>query len=371
MGKTEGYPLPLVETADKTLSGYFLDKSGMTDIAVLAVRTFQPDDPDSFKQVIFEFLQRSKQAGKQKLIIDLSANNGGTVLLGYSLFKSLFPSMPLNTPQRYRAHEGLSLLGREFAQMLDSGTVDPESDDAYDLMWSVINYRGFEIDAGTLQNFSSWAGFFGPYEDGSGPSSYTSHSQFNLTFQDPLWDNFSHTQPFGREDIAVVTDGYCGSTCSIFAYLMRHRANVTFLALGGRPNWDVSQAVGGVKGTNYLDMYGLFQYGQAIVELSNQSSTLIQKWESTVLANYTALPGTITSTARVNSKDGLMLDDESGTPLHFIYEPADCRLFYTPEMVLEQSHVWEKAANSVWFGQSSCVSTGGESSQWTLNRPHV
>lgn len=120
-------------------------------------------------------------------------------------------------------------------------------------------------------------------------------------------------------------------------------------------SWNISQAVGGVKGTNSLDMYGLFQYGQSAVRLSNHSSALIKKWKTTVLADYTALPGTAATQARINAKDGLMVDDESGTPLHFIYEPADCRIFYTPDMVLEQSSVWQKVVNSVWFGKESCV----------------
>lgn len=207
----------------------------MTHVAVLAVRTFQPIDSESFKQVSFDFLRRAKQTNKTQLIIDLSANSGGSVVLAYSLFKSLFPTMTPHTPQRYRAHEGLNLLGQAFAQMLDSVPLDPENDDVFNLMNSVLNYRGFELDASTLQNFSRWADFYGPQKAGPGDSSYTSNSQFNLTFQDPMWDNFSATQPFKSGDIAVVTDGYCGPTCSIFAYLMRHQANATFISLGGRP----------------------------------------------------------------------------------------------------------------------------------------
>lgn len=57
-------------------------------------------------------------------------------------------------------------------------------------------------------------------------------------------------QPFKAEDIVIVYDGYCASTCTIFSELMRQQAGVKTIALGGRPNKDIIQAVGGVKGTN-------------------------------------------------------------------------------------------------------------------------
>lgn len=52
-------------------------------------------------------------------------------------------------------------------------------------------------------------------------------------------------QPFAAEDIVIVYDGYCASTCTIFSELMRQQAGVKTIALGGRPNKDIIQAVGG------------------------------------------------------------------------------------------------------------------------------
>lgn len=57
-------------------------------------------------------------------------------------------------------------------------------------------------------------------------------------------------QPFEAENIVVVYDGYCASTCTIFSEFMRQQAGVKTVALGGRPTKDIIQAVGGVKGTN-------------------------------------------------------------------------------------------------------------------------
>lgn len=57
-------------------------------------------------------------------------------------------------------------------------------------------------------------------------------------------------QPFEAENIVIVYDGYCASTCTIFSELMRQQAGIKTIALGGRPTKDIIQAVGGVKGTN-------------------------------------------------------------------------------------------------------------------------
>ena len=47
-------------------------------------------------------------------------------------------------------------------------------------------------------------------------------------------------------------------------------------------------------------------------------------------------------------------------PLQFEYEPADCRIFYTPQTFNNYTNLWLYAANALW-GNGTCVqeSTGG------------
>jgi hypothetical protein len=57
-------------------------------------------------------------------------------------------------------------------------------------------------------------------------------------------------------------------------------------------------------------------------------------------------------------------DPEDGeTPLQFVYEAAECRLFYTLENYLERETVWQAAAKAM-FGGGRCVegSTKGKGS---------
>lgn len=64
---------------------------------------------------------------------------------------------------------------------------------------------------------------------------------------------------------------------------------------------------------------------------------------------------------RVNFRNNLRQGDTSLTPLHFVYEAADCRIFYTPEMIVNVTAQWTTVANIAFKGNSSiCVqgSTG-------------
>lgn len=59
-------------------------------------------------------------------------------------------------------------------------------------------------------------------------------------------------------------------------------------------------------------------------------------------------------------------NDSSNTPLEFIYEAADCRMFYTAPMVNDVTMVWKGVADRMFGGdnkKAQCVqnSTGDKS----------
>lgn len=53
----------------------------------------------------------------------------------------------------------------------------------------------------------------------------------------------------------------------------------------------------------------------------------------------------------VNLQDSIPLDDDAQIPLQFVFEPADCRIFYTQETVLEQNALWQYAHDVAWNGK--------------------
>ena len=56
-----------------------------------------------------------------------------------------------------------------------------------------------------------------------------------------------------------------------------------------------------------------------------------------------------------NARDGIREGDETQTPLQFIYEPADCRIYYTPEMAVDQTAAWKTVADTAFNGINHCV----------------
>lgn len=266
-----GYPTDvLVREMNNLNSGYFLDGAGYEDVAVLAVNSFVGSEADEipFQSVNTYLINQAVANNKTKLVIDVSANGGGTILQGYDLFKQLFPSILPYGATRFRAHEAFDLLGQEISAYSEQfPRSENDNETVKNIISSVFNYQ---TDADiNYEPFTSWAEKYGPFAYGPEPDNFTSIIRWNLS--DVLTPENSGgiyvsgylnrsnitTQPFAPENIVVVTDGYCASTCTIFSELMRQQGGVKYIALGGRPNTDIIQAVGGVKGTNdfeYVDI---------------------------------------------------------------------------------------------------------------------
>lgn len=160
--------------------------------------------------------------------------------------------------------------------------------------------------------------------------------------------------------IRQVTDGYCASTCTIFSELMVQQGGVKTIALGGRPGLGSKpiQAIGGVKGSN--DYPFSYIFGSIAETWGASNSSLQAQWENSVLNQYTALPLYRSTNVVVNSRNAYRQGDTSNIPLQFVYEPADCRILYTPAMIVDETAVWKTVADSVWGGGSgnACVAGG-------------
>jgi len=50
--------------------------------------------------------------------------------------------------------------------------------------------------------------------------------------------------PYAAEDIILLTDSLCASTCALFVEMMNHQAGVKTVVAGGRPSYGPMQAVG-------------------------------------------------------------------------------------------------------------------------------
>ena len=59
----------------------------------------------------------------------------------------------------------------------------------------------------------------------------------------------------------------------------------------------------------------------------------------------------------VNFRDGIRHGDTSADQilLQFAYEPADCRILYTPKMTVDVTTIWKAVADSTWGEASECI----------------
>ncbi len=381
-----GYPPPVYRESHNLIGGYYLEDD-YVDVAVLSVPSFVGIDNAQlpFQQTAENFIAAAKAAGKKKLVIDISANGGGTILLGYDLYKILFPNdVDHAAADRFRAFESTDIIGQEFSKACEDIPRVFVPDDGNQTLLnleetyvsSTFNYQT-DLDVNS-QNFPSWPAKFGPVYDPKGEN-YTNLMRWNLSDvltpynsggiyihgYGPL-SNYTE-QPFAAEDIIVVSDGYCASTCTIFSELMRQRAGVKYISLGGRARDGITQAVGGVKGTNDLP----WDYIQSLAQLVITNLTTpaeAAQLNKTQLGEYWGeapflrlAPG---GAMNVNFRDGIRdadLPNAQDVPLQFVYEAADCRILYTKEMTYDVTAIWKAAADTAFNGNSHCIagSIGG------------
>ncbi|KAF3479880.1 peptidase S41 family protein [Arthroderma uncinatum] len=366
------FPHAVEEFRYGDVAGYFLGNEH-PDTAVLSINSFSGSDEednlqfDEFSSVITRFLAACKKERKSKLIIDVTANGGGAVFLGYDTFKQLFPDTKPNDASNLRATEQLDIIGSKVTAVLS----DPETRNTT----MGRSLRGSQFDIGVYVDtkgnaLTDWRDFYGPEKVGD--FNFTHLSSWNLKSQDladasggavvaGYQDRASlPPQVFKPEDMVLLTDGTCGSTCAIFSDLLK-RNGVKSIVTGGRPRDGPVQAVGGVKGSQvltYLQVYNavsvLYRKYLSPREQAELAGTSIGEMVRTgeyVLARTKrdGLGG------RVNFRNAVRPDDETRTPRQFVNEPADCRIWMTPNMLFDLNDVWN-AAHDVAWGNSSCTS---------------
>jgi hypothetical protein len=361
------YPSPIVISSDKSVAGYLSDT--YPDLAILAVPSFSSISPIEFENVVRQLLATASENDRTKLVIDLRGNGGGTIFLAYDLFRQLFPSETPYGAGNYRAGELHNFTGRvasENIEQLRSTYPELVKAGVDGVVLNSFNYR--EPLTEINEPFTSWENFFGPHQSDRGD--FTSLNRFNLTDISattiPILgyanDNITQPQTFSPEDIVLLHDGTCASTCAIFSESMTSQMSTHSVAVGGRPQTGSMQGVGGVKGSQVQGMFILSTIITAVLTAAPLPDQLafVTKFGTDVLAatnqalNRVSPGGSLLVKASVNFRNNIRKGDESATPLQHIYQAADCRFFYTAEMYVDQTAVWDRAYDSTW-GNMECI----------------
>nr|AJD23206.1 peptidase S41 family protein [Onygena corvina] len=362
---------PIQESADGAVAGYFLEGKD-SKVAVLHLRSFvgsaTNNDPLwDYSYTITRFLEDCRRAKKQKLIIDVSGNRGGTIFLGYDAFKQLLPKGEIETPFNLRAIEQFDITGTKVNYLL-SHPHAPKAPDAEEQRDDIFDLNSYITPEG--KKYKTWDSYFGPEVVPNGkfvrPARWDFHNiPMSLKTGGLVVSGFGNRsniapQAFRKEDMVIVTDGICASTCAIFSDLM-NRNGMKFIATGGQPRTGRMQAVGGVKGSQVLTFRELWSVAELIVKKYSTPEEQ-RKLENTrigqMLSKGKYVLGRLIGDGaggRVNYRNAVYTEDKARVPRQFAYEPANCRMFLTKDALLDIKGWWGSVANSWWSEKRGCL----------------
>ena len=363
-----GYPYPAIKHSADSIAGYFLNDSDFKDVAVIRVDGFDAsDDPrfdpktyqEEFQMVEQKFLEACAQLGKKKLIVDLQGNGGGYIDSGTDFFAQLFPTQAPNSKSNMRATGGMEIIVEQASANVSAAKKTPSIQDDIDAEYNWSPFAWQSVVTPDMKDFTSVANFYGPVKAHGGKFTHT----FQNNYTDPHASDYNgegviitgynnrmgFRQPFNPKDIIVLYDGYCHSTCTVVSEYLK-KAGVQFVVIGGRPQTGAMQAVGGVKGAQVFGfddyLYPAFELFQAAPE------KVFNEAVGTMWENWTDIAWQRSLGSSVNGRNHFRIGDDSETPLQFVYEAADCRLWYTREMLYDPVFLWNRVAQIAFEDRS-------------------
>ncbi|WEW60091.1 hypothetical protein PRK78_005575 [Emydomyces testavorans] len=339
------------------ICGYFLDKH--PDTAVLAIARFMNGDElltfmSAFSDFVTKFLAACKTAGKKKLIIDVTGNGGGLLLLAYDLLKQIFPTVDLTDLSEVRAIDQLDLTGSKVMSLLTSNKTSSEvRKNATETMFNLDLYWGEDG-----KKFSNWTNYFGPEVHSGFNFTKASYYDLNSTAIIGLHSGFSvagygnrpHPPPavFAVDNVVLLSNGVCISACgSLATQITKH--GVRTITVGGRPREGTIQAIGGVLGSQAITFEDINTWVKLIYETSTPEEQ--QRYSKTLLGRIhddQAFLRYRLEAGVINYRNAIDYDDPSRIPRQFKYYPSTFRLWMTKEMLFDTSAIWNGVAEHVW-----------------------
>lgn len=154
----------------------------------------------------------------------------------------------------------------------------------------------------------------------------------------------------------MFTDGLCGSSCASFHEELKNIAGVKAVTVGGRARPGPMQTIGGTKGGEVISLSAVMD---DIPELLNATiqlgiDDLDQPSIYRLISTDQVFLRVGDTASRVQVQDQIRKGDSSETPLQYIYEAADCRIFYTAKTLFHPEEAWAAAWNA-HINSTNCV----------------
>ncbi|KAJ7227190.1 hypothetical protein GGX14DRAFT_628736 [Mycena pura] len=297
-------------------------------VGVVYFQQFEPQDTTAandyftgISDTLFSGLTALKAAGVERILIDNSGNRGGFIFAGAIALWSLWPQ---------DLYPGFPAVFRE------SDLIRRQSDQAASTMNQNSEYfYGFYRDLNyvLLQNNSQFMNPPVPQVVNGVPDTFSHQFFDDFGVNSSVVTNFT-TPPFQGQDVVLVANGICASTCSIFSSYLFQKHGVRSAVFGGTPQAKISQFDGGVKGSEVTD------YASILAEL-----------QTTGLQDDPEAPQPLPIAATgftMNFRNAIPYIDKQDGILDYVFEPDTKKYQFTHDQYNRPQKIWEFVAQEFW-----------------------
>jgi hypothetical protein len=282
-----------------------------------------------------------------------------------------------------RAHPQLDVLGEAYTNISIAALAQTDGNRTATLKYG----GGSPFDASQYVDrngkyFPNWPAYYGPVSDHDD----TVTSLFTWDVSDTVaatnWaspaDYFDVTgygpntpappRTFDPANIVILSNGQCSSSCTTLSHFLKWQGKVKSIVMGGRPNTGPMQHPGGIKGGTVLTYTAISKNAKTVQGWRFVPKGLFEKANQTKLVDLVRLSDYVQyrtgdandpSEVSVNFANSVLGNeaknanpdlwgDKGVQPLQYLYEAADCRLFYTLQSVFFRAEQWNTAANQAF-----------------------
>ncbi|TFL05000.1 hypothetical protein BDV98DRAFT_281055 [Pterulicium gracile] len=308
--------LPPTPGSANVIKSYLLS-DGVT--GVMFVGSFGPDDFDSFMVDTVAAVTDLKSKGATRLLIDVTSNGGGYVCLGHYLHRYLG-----GATVTYSGFESTAR-GNVLAQKIVAADIALGLDDSFSFYspgnWAFLNGTRMPLDYNYMNPTEPLV-----VNGQNDPTSQRFHDTCEALFLKPLPEE----PPFPLDQVKIVGNGWCASTCAMFSTLMFEQHGTEIAVFGGRPGQPIEFK--GMAGNQVLDWI----YIDSEVKTAELKNDPLAPPDLLVNGNFRHNWRTAWSTV------------DKDDPIAYKSEPPTIRFPYTKETYNSPQAVWEFAASRLF-----------------------
>ncbi|KIY66871.1 hypothetical protein CYLTODRAFT_423021 [Cylindrobasidium torrendii FP15055 ss-10] len=302
-----------------SVAEFFLLNDNTT--GVLALGSFSAAKFSTFQSSLHKGLKGLKDAGAKKLVVDVTNNGGGFICIAHWLHRLIIGRSESTEPQA-----GLDTsmragpLAQAIVQKIQKGA-DPKTLLSYNaVQWTNASNDPFSEGDSVLEPVLKK--LINGHEDAFGRRLGQECQPFA---EEPPAKGF-----FLPEDVIIVSNGRCASSCSLFSITMAKIHGVRTVVVGGYQ--DTFQHYAGVVGGQSTDF-----------------STIDTEIKSTGLKNHTLAPPDFMthSVQGITWRLGYGIWDPT-EPEEWQDHTADLNFHVTAETVNKPVAIWEAVAKEIW-----------------------